>query len=147
MLPFRGVAKARQRSWLSPTQRNAFLDAYARHGFLASLDFAKCFDLLRPEACKALLLKSGFCPKMGKLCAHFWSKHVRWCQWEQVTDESPLQSGLMAVPQGDPCGPLMAALYLSAGQRYVRGQLPEVTMECSNYMDDRSFAVTSLPDL
>lgn len=123
------------------------LDAFGRQGFLASLDFTKCFDLLRPQACAALLVRSGFCPKMSKLCSHFWTHHVRWCQWQQATDAKPLQSGLMAVPQGDPWGPLMAALYLSAGQRCVRRQLPTITMECSNYMDDRSFAVGSLPDL
>ena len=49
----------------------------------------------------------------------------------------------MAVPQGDPWGPLMIALYLSAGQRYIRRRLPHVVGAASNYMDDRSFTSTT----
>ena len=93
------------------------LDAYGRHGYLASLDFTKCFDLLRPTACSALLKQNGFCHMMSDLCCQFWTKHVRWCTWQQVTDHTVLCSGHMAVPQGDPWGPLMIALYLNAGQR------------------------------
>ena len=123
------------------------LDAYSRQGWLCSLDFTKCFDLLRPAACANMLTQSGFCPKMSRLCESFWTSHTRWCQWQQCTYRQPLRSGHMAVPQGDPWGPLMAGLYLSAGQRFLRRQLPTVTMVASNYMDDRSFSTLNLPDL
>jgi hypothetical protein len=125
------------------TSAAGILDAYGRHGYLASLDFTKCFDLLRPSACCALLKQNGFCHLMSDLCSHFWTKHVRWCTWQQVTDHTTLCSGHMAVPQGDPWGPLMIALYLSAGQRYIRRRLPHVVGAASNYMDDRSFASTT----
>ena len=125
------------------TSAAGILDAYGRHGYLASLDFTKCFDLLRPSACCALLKQNGFCHLMSDLCSHFWTKHVRWCTWQQVTDHTTLCSGHMAVPQGDPWGPLMIALYLSAGQRYIRQRLPHVVGAASNYMDDRSFTSTT----
>ena len=123
------------------------LDAYSRQGWLCSLDFTKCFDLLRPAACTEMLIKSGFCPQMSRLCQNFWTNHARWCQWQLCTDRQPLRSGHMAVPQGDPWGPLMAGMYLSAGQRFLQRKLPSVSLVASNYMDDRSFSTTTMQDL
>ena len=123
------------------------LEAYGKDKDVGSLDYTKCFDLLRPQACARMMTQAGFHPQMNTLCELLWTQHKRWCSWEGFY--SPiLQSSLsLAIPQGDPFGPLVAALYLSAGQRCVESNIPHNHASSSIFMDDRTFTARSAADL
>ena len=82
----------------------AVLQSFAECGYCASLDYTKCFDLLRPEVSTALLEKLGFDSRMNTLCGRLWNRHVRWQSWNGHVDARPLRAPL-ALPQGDPFGP------------------------------------------
>ena len=119
----------------------AVLQSFAECGFCASLDYTKCFDLLRPEVSTALLERLGFDARMSTLCGCLWSRHVRWQSWNGHVDVAPLRAPL-ALPQGDPFGPLICAVWLSAGARFLERTLPgNVTGSgvMSVFMDDRTF--------
>ena len=121
------------------------LQSFAEDGFCASLDYTKCFDTLRPEVSTAALEKHGFDSRMTKLCGLLWSRHVRWQSWDGHVDASPMRARL-AIPQGDPFGPLICAVWLSAGARFLDRTLPvDVAGDgvSSIFMDDRTFTATS----
>ena len=97
----------------------AVLEDYVNSGFLGTLDFSKCFDCLRPVASSRLLVACGVPPSLGSLICLMWTHHRRWVSWNGHVGSRPMSCGL-ALPQGDPLGPLVAALWLSAGARFVR---------------------------
>ena len=84
----------------------AVLKCLAECGFCASLDYTKCFDLLRAEVSTALLERVGFVGRMNAFCGCLWSRHVRWQSWNGHVDVALLRAPL-ALPQGDPFGPLI----------------------------------------
>lgn len=100
------------------------LQDFPRSKYIASLDYHKCFDLLRVAPTVQLLQRAGFCPRFSKLCAHMWGGHVRWSSWNNHVSEVSLSSRGMAIPQGDPAGPLIAAMKLSCGARHVDRHTP-----------------------
>ena len=127
----------------------SILQDFSGSGFLATLDYTKCFDLLRPSASASALKKAGCNPQLANLCQYMWMSHVRWLSWDNHVGAMPLSSD-MAVPQGDPLGPLICAVWLIAGTRYVAKTLPpQVAADgCLNvYMDDRTFTASSADSL
>lgn len=123
------------------------LEAYAKDKHVGTLDYTKCFDLLRPQACARMMTQAGFHPQMSTLCELLWTQHKRWCSWEGFHSPIPQSSLSLAIPQGDPFGPLVAALYLSAGQRCVESNIPHNHASSSIFMDDRTFTARSAADL
>ena len=123
------------------------LEAYAKDKHVGTLDYTKCFDLLRPQACARMMTQAGFHPQMSSLCELLWTQHKRWCSWEGFHSPIPQSSLSLAIPQGDPFGPLVAALYLSAGQRCVESNIPHNHASSSIFMDDRTFTARSAADL
>ena len=78
---------------------------------------------------------------MTKLCGQLWIHHVRWQSWNGHVDASPLRARL-AIPQGDPFGPLIFAVWLSAGARFLdRTSLANVASSgsMSIYLGERTF--------
>ena len=84
------------------------LQHFQQHGYMCSLDYTKCFDLLRPVASKQLLDASACCLNM--------SDGLRGTVF---LGSNPLDTKGLSIPQGDPLGPMLAALWLSSGQRFV----------------------------
>ena len=123
------------------------LEAYAKDKHVGTLDYTKCFDLLRPHACARMMTQAGFHPQMSSLCELLWTQHKRWCSWEGFHSTTPQSSLSCAIPQGDPFGPLVAALYLSAGQRCIESKIPHNVAQSSIFMDDRTFTASSASDL
>ena len=123
------------------------LEAYAKDKHVGTLDYTKCFDLLRPHACARMMTQAGFHPQMSSLCELLWTQHKRWCSWEGFHSNTPQSSLSCAIPQGDPFGPLVAALYLSAGQRCIESKIPHNVAQSSIFMDDRTFTASSASDL
>ena len=101
---------------------------------MASLDYTKCFDSLRVNSTAALLRQLGFHNGLTTLCEQMWTNHARWCTYNAYTSETPLKPAGMGVPQGDPCGPLMTALWLSCAQRRIEALHPNFDGETSIYM-------------
>ena len=123
------------------------LQEYTKQGFLASLDYEKCYDLLRPRASAAILQRAGFPQAMTQLCQTMWSEAKRWLQWGQHVSDSPLTTLDMALPQGDPMGPFLCGLWLSSGIRWIVQQIPRVPVQMMVFIDDRSFCARSAPAL
>ena len=87
----------------------------------ASLDFSKCYDLMRPEG-TARLLTTGGCPQgITNLLLSVWTSQLLWICWDSHTGEVPLRAGA-CVPQGCPFGPLALALWVTAGHNAVTAQ-------------------------
>lgn len=82
------------------------LEGFVHDRFLASLDFEKCFDLLWPKACGAVLRKAGMHEGLARVCEHLWAERKRLCSSQEC-----------AIPQGEP-------FWLSAGQRFVERNNP-----------------------
>lgn len=114
------------------------LHEYSKQGFLASLDYEKCYDLLRPRA-SAAILQAGFPTAMTRLCDLMWSTSKRWLKWGQHVSAIPMSTYEMALPQGDPMGPLLCGLWLSAGIRWISQMIPPVTVQMTVFIDDRTF--------
>ena len=124
----------------------AVLEDYVNSGFLGTLDFSKCFDCLRPVASSRLLVACGVPPSLGSLICLMWTHHRRWVSWNGHVGSRPMSCGL-ALPQGDPLGPLVAALWLSAGARFVRRAAGPSLRYLSIFMDDRTWTSTSAEGL
>ena len=123
------------------------LESYVRKHYMASLDYTKCFDSLRVNSTAALLRQLGFHNGLTTLCEQMWTNHARWCTYNAYTSETPLTPAGMGVPQGDPCGPLMTALWLSCAQRHIEALHQNFDGETSIYIDDRSFTAASATQL
>ena len=123
------------------------LQHFQQYGYMCSLDYTKCFDLLRPVASKQLLDASGCCPHMSTLCVQMWSKHVRWPSWNGFLGNNPLDTKGLSIPQGDPLGPMLAALWLSSGQRFVEENSHDPNGCTVIYMDDRTFSTCDVSRL
>ena len=120
------------------------LQSYAECGYIATLDFTKYFDLLRPEVTAAMLQKLGLDDRMVCLCKQMWLHPIRWLSWDGHTGSVPLRTH-MAVPQGDPFGPLICAAWLSAGARFLDRTIPRAMNDgvLSIFMDDRTFTAST----
>lgn len=93
------------------------LESFAS-GFMATLDFSKCFDALRPGASAQLLVACDALPLSSLPCVACFGRNIGVGSLGMVTGSRPMTCGL-AMPQGDPFGPLLSALWLSAGTRRV----------------------------
>ena len=76
-----------------------------------------------------------------------WTKHVRWPSWNGFLGSNPLDTKGLSIPQGDPLGPMLAALWLSSGQRYVEDISPDPYGCTVIYMDDRTFSTSNVSQL
>ena len=125
------------------------LHEFSRKGFVATLDYQKCFDLLRPQACAAILRVAGMPEDMVALCEFFWTRTRRWLCWNHHVESKPMDSQGMAIPQGEPFGPLLCGLWLSSGVRWIRSrnQLSQQQYQASIFVDDRTFACDSASTL
>ncbi|OLP94640.1 hypothetical protein AK812_SmicGene23344 [Symbiodinium microadriaticum] len=125
------------------------LDSYSEAGFLGSLDYTKCFDCLRPDATAQLLQHTGFHHGLAAPAGRMWTNHKRWLSYQGHVAAQPMSCPL-AVSQGDHAGPLAAALWLSAGCRWVTSNSPSWVARngrTSVFMDDRSFTASSVDSL
>ena len=105
-------------------------DSYSNTGFLGSLDYTKCFDCLRPEATAQLFQQPGFHQGLATRAGRMWTNHKRWLSYQGHVAAQPMSCPL-AVPQGDNAGPLVAALWLLAGCRWVASHTPPwVARDC-----------------
>ena len=102
----------------------------------ASVDFSKCYDLMRPEGAARLLTAGGWPQGITNLLLSVWTSQLRWICWESHTGEVPLGAGT-CVPQGCPFGPLALALWMTAGHNAVTAQDNQLFTRI--YMDDRTF--------
>lgn len=82
-------------------------------GFMATLDFSKCFDTFRPGASQ-LLVACGAFPLSSLPCVACFGHNIGFGSLGMATGSRPMTCGL-AMPHGDPFGPLLSALWLSAG--------------------------------
>ena len=123
------------------------LHTYTKQGFLASLDYQKCYDLLRPMASVAMLRQTGFPEEMCKLCEEMWVKLRRWTRWGQHVDSESMGSFELALPQGDPFGPLLCGLWLSSGIRWVTARRRAAQVQSVVFIDDRTFSTPTAQGL
>lgn len=93
------------------------LESFASTGYMGTLDCSKCFYTLRPVPSSQLLVACGVPAQFAALCRLLWSQHRCWAIWNGHTGSQPMTGGL-AIPQGDPFGPLLSALWLSVGRRW-----------------------------
>ena len=116
------------------------MHTYTKHGFLASLDCQKYYDLLRPEACVAMLRQTAFPEGMCKLCEQLWVNLRQWTRWGHHVDGEPMGSFRFALPQGDLFGPVLCGLWLSAGLRWVIARRQVERLQTVVFIDDRTFS-------
>lgn len=61
----------------SQVAAGSLLEAYTQAGFLCSLDYAKCFDCLRPSSSIAMFMKTGLDSRFCAIISDLWNNHVR----------------------------------------------------------------------
>ena len=116
-----------------------FFEHMAKDGYGGSLDFTKCYDLMRPEGTLRLMTAAGFPEGLVGLCRAVWGSQTRWVCWDNCCHSQPLFAG-HATAQGCPFGPLSLALWMASGLK-ATNQLSVGAAAAGHtcvYMDDRS---------
>ena len=90
------------------------LDKLMAGGYIASLDYSKAYDLLDPSVTKALLVHLGWEPNFVLVATKVWLYQGRWVSFG-VRTRAVRTPVAPAMPQGDPLGPLVIALWTWAG--------------------------------
>ena len=93
------------------------LEKFCRQKYMLSLDFSKAFDRLYPEITRRLLLKLGWPRGIVGTFSFVWSRQQRWVSWSNHVHHQKLPSP--ALPQRDPCGPLIMTLWVIQGLAHV----------------------------
>lgn len=129
--------------WIAPTERRIGSGPLNNHlGFGASLDLTHAFDSVDLSLMEKIimdLLPLG-CGCWCKLLFQQWKHMNRWIVFDKTVHPVALQVS-HGVPQGDPAGPLIMNLLMSALMRIVdkRLQLSPSDFFHVLYMDDRTF--------
>ena len=123
------------------------LDKLMAGGYLASLDYSKAYDLLDPGVTKALLVHVGWDPSFVEVATKVWLYQERWVSFGAHTHaiRTPVAP---AMPQGDPLGPLVMALWTWAGWASVESVCSRADSILTRvFVDDRAFAGARVWDL
>eukprot|EP00928_Gymnodinium_smaydae_P043324 TRINITY_DN29052_c0_g1_i4.p1 TRINITY_DN29052_c0_g1~~TRINITY_DN29052_c0_g1_i4.p1 ORF type:complete len:1215 (+),score=102.46 TRINITY_DN29052_c0_g1_i4:4302-7946(+) len=130
--------------------------------FGGSLDFSNCYDLLAPDVTAAVLQRIGMPGEVAKTFGFQWANTTRFVEFGNTVSSVPLDAST-ACAQGDPWGPFILAVWISAGLRFVqtnsrtvddgvaaclpraKRQRTSIVAETrhSAYMDDRSWAANT----
>ena len=106
-------------------------------GFLASLDYAQCYDRMQGDAATAALEQLGWPGELCRLMRQAWV-HDRFVSWDQHTSSDVLKAS--AVPQGCPLAPVTLLIWMTSGVRWTEAQLTHTGASLTRvYMDDRSW--------
>ncbi|CAE7256390.1 CACNA1B [Symbiodinium sp. CCMP2592] len=130
-----------------PAVASSILEEFHTQGLLLSLDWSKCFDTLSPVATTRIMQDFGLPKGLADICCDLWTHQVRWISWSGTCCEQPLHTKV-GVPQGDPLGPLVTALWATCGSNLVKQRLPEHVRgdaKTSVFVDDRT-VVASKPE-
>ena len=115
------------------------LDKLMAGGYLASLDYSKAYDLLDPSVTKALMIHLGWDPSFVEVATKVWLHQERWVSFGVHTHvtRTPVAP---AMPQGDPLGPLVMALWTWGGWASVESVCNSRDSILSRvFVDDRAF--------
>ena len=118
------------------------LDKLMAGGYIASLDYSKAYDLLDPSVTKNLLVHLGWEPNFVLVATKVWLYQERWVSFGVRTHavRTPVAP---AMPQGDPLGPLVIALWTWAGWASVES----VCTRSGVFVGDRAFNGAQVWDL
>ena len=120
------------------------LEKSCRQKYMLSLDFSKAFDRLHPEITRRLLLKLGWPRGIVETLSFVWSRQQRWVCWSNHVHHQKLPSP--ALPQGDPCGPLIMTLWVIQGLAHVE-RVAGGSAFTRIYVDDRNIVANDPQDL
>ena len=108
-------------------------------GYLASLDYSKAYDLLDPSVTKALMIHLGWDPSFVEVATKVWLHQARWVSFGVHTHVTRTTVA-PAMPQGDPLGPLVMALWTWGGWASVESVCNSRGSILSRvFVDDRAF--------
>ena len=126
-----------------------FEESFARKGFGGTLDYTQCYDMMHPELATHALRESGINGSVCNILATAWAGQERWIIWDGHTSAERL-TGVEAMPQGDPWGPLTLNCYMLGGVTHIEEELKERNVETVDheiYMDDRSWTAETVEDV
>lgn len=123
----------------------AIQKALLGNGVLASLDCAQAYDRMAPKATVVALRALNFPETFVSLLEKAWTQK-RWVAYQGHVHHSPLVAH-QATPHGCPVAPMVLALWVSCGVRYVESQCQHSNLKHCVYMDDRSFTADSVEDI